>query len=319
MAQTAGAALARGERAGEGTAGRDRAPTRRRRTTRGGFAAVAVIPFVLFGLVFAAYPLFQVARMAGSDVQIRSGRFEWRWTGLANLRNAFSDALAWQSLANTAVFVLAAVTLSLLAGLALALLVDRAVLMLPLARNVLVWPAIVAPVVVSLMWLLVLSPTAGGLNKLLFNAGLPEQGWLAEGPTAMAAVVAVDVWHWTPVVFLFLYTALQAIDGSILEAARVDGAGEARVIRSVVLPSLLPAIGAVAVVRVIMSVKAFDEMYLLTRGGPDGATTLVSQHIKSLFFDSLQLGEAAAFSLTIVLVTAGALAVVAMLRRRAAR
>lgn len=276
----------------------------RRRPRVPGFTLLAMLPFVLFGLVFAAYPLSQVVRMSVSDVQIRSGRIEWRLTGADNLARTLSDGGSWQAIANTVVFIVATVVVSLLLGLALALLVDRAVTLLPLARNVLIWPAVVAPVVVSLMWLLVLSPTAGGLNKLLRTLSLPEQGWLGDGPSAMAAVILVDVWHWTPVVFLFLYTALKAIDGSTLEAARVDGAREGQLIRYVVLPALQPAIASVVAVRVIMGVKAFDEMYLLTRGGPDRATTLVSQHIKSLFFDKLQLGEAAAFSLTIVLATA---------------
>lgn len=285
-----------------GLAGMSHRPRKRPKVP--GFTLIALLPFMLFGLVFAVYPLSQVLRMAVSDVQIRSGRFEWRLTGADNLVRTLSDGASWQAIINTVVFIVATVVVSLLLGLALALLVDRAVTLLPLARNILIWPAVVAPVVVSLMWLLILSPTAGGLNKVLRTLALPEQGWLGDGPSAMASVVLVDVWHWTPVVFLFLYTALKAIDGSTLEAARVDGARESQLVRYVVLPALAPAIAAVIAVRVIMGVKAFDEMYLLTRGGPDGATTLVSQHIKSLFFDNLQLGEAAAFSLTIVLATA---------------
>lgn len=290
---------------------------RRKRSRNTPFAILALLPFVLFGLAFAAYPLFQVARMAVSDVQIRSGQFTWELTGLTNLQQVFSDAASWQSVGNTLIFIGATVALSLILGLVLALLVDRAVKLLPIARNVLIWPAVVAPVVVSLMWLLILSPTAGGLNKVLRTLSLPEQGWIADGPSAMAAVVLVDVWHWTPVVFLFLYTALKAIDVSVLEAARVDGAKELELIRFVVLPALKPAIAAVIVVRIIMGVKAFDEMYLLTRGGPDGATTLVSQHIKTLFFDNLELGEASAFSLAVVVATAVVLGVFLFFRSKA--
>jgi multiple sugar transport system permease protein len=276
------------------------------------------LPFVLFGLLFTAYPLAEVARMAGSDVRIHGGRFTWHWTGLDNLRGILADGAAWHALGNTVVFVVSSVGLSVLAGLALALLVDRSVSLLRIARHVLIWPAVIAPVVVSLMWLLILSPTAGGLNKLLRTLALPEQGWLGEGGTAMAAIVAVDVWHWTPVVFLMLYTALRAMDTSLLEAARIDGAKESQIIGRIVLPALRRAIGVVIVIRVIMGVKAFDEMYVLTHGGPDGATTLVSQHIKSLFFDNLELGAAAAFSLTVVVVTAIALGVFLFIRSKAA-
>ncbi|MBH0009610.1 carbohydrate ABC transporter permease [Salinibacterium sp. SWN1162] len=292
-------------------------PTARKRSRpKPVFAIVALAPFIIFGAIFAAYPLGQVIRMALSDVQIRGGIFEWTWIGFANFGAVLTDANGLRSLGNTVIFVAATVVLSLIVGLALALLVDRAITLLPLARNVLIWPAVIAPVVVSLMWLLLLSPTAGGLNKALYSLGLPIQGWIGQESTAMAAVIVVDVWHWTPVVFLFLYTALKSIDGATLEAARVDGANEWRIIQHVVLPALRPAIAAVVVVRVIMGVKAFDEMYLLTSGGPNFATTLVTQHIKTLFFDSLQFGEASAFSLVVVILTALVLGAVLFTRSK---
>lgn len=284
-----------------------------------GFAVVALAPFVLFCLMFAAYPVTQVARMAVSDVRIRSGELLWDFTGFTNVTRVFNDAESWQSIGNTIFFIVATVTISLVVGLVMALLVDRAVIMLPLARNVLIWPAVIAPVIVSLMWLLILSSTVGGLNKVLRTLSLDEQGWLGQGATAMAAIVLVDVWHWTPVVFLFMYTAIKGVDTSVLEAARVDGANEFVIIRRVVLPLLTPAIGAVVLVRVVMGVKAFDEMYLLTRGGPDGATTLVSQHIKTLFFDNLELGEASAFSLVVVIATAIVLGVFLFARSKVQR
>lgn len=280
---------------------------------------IALAPFVIFGIVFAAYPLGQVVRMSLSDVDIRGGVFTWNWAGLSAFAEVLSDPVSIRSIGNTVIFVTATVLLSLVVGLVLALLVDRAVTLLPLARNVMIWPAVIAPVIVSLMWLMLLSPTAGGLNKLLYNLGLPIQGWVGEGPTAMAAVVVVDVWHWTPVVFLFLYTALKGIDASTLEAARVDGARETQIIRHIVLPALKPAIAAVVVVRVIMGVKAFDEMYLLTAGGPNFATTLVTQHIKTLFFDHLEFGQAAAFSLVVVVATAAVLGVVMFVRSKVQR
>jgi multiple sugar transport system permease protein len=156
------------------------------------------------------------------------------------------------------------------------------------------------------------------LNKVLTTFGLPEQAWLDTGPGAMASLVALDVWHWSPVVFLFLYTGLKGIGADVLEAARVDGASEAAVLRRIVLPLLMPAIGAVALVRVVMGVKVFDEMYLLTAGGPNGATTLVSQRVQLWFFQDLKYGDASAFSLLVIAITV-VLMVVAVLSRRKAR
>lgn len=277
-------------------------PRRPRRLS--GRNALWLVPFLAFAIVFGVVPFAQVIRMSFSEVKILQGQFAWSASGFTNYAVALADPRGWQAIGNTLLFVVATSVGTLVIGTVIALLVNRAVWTLPLARNIMVWPAIVAPVVVSLIWLLILSPTAGGINKVLGSLGLPAQQWLNDSAGAMTAIILVDVWHWSPVVFLFVYTALQAIDASTLEAARIDGASEGQIIRRVILPILVPTLGAVAVVRIIMGVKAFDEMYLLTAGGPNGATTLVSLHIKELFFDQLRFGQAAAYGMVVVILTA---------------
>lgn len=266
-------------------------------------SVVAILPFALFLAIFALYPLVELVRLAFTDTRVQSGQFVSTWSGLDNFAVALTDPAAVSSIAITIGFVVMAVVLTVVLGMMTALLVDRAVWMMPVARNVMIWPAVIAPVVVSVMWLLLLSPTVGGVNKLLASFGLPEQAWLNSKIGAFLVVVAVDVWHWTPIVFLFLYTALKAIGSEILEAARIDGASELQILRRVVIPMLYPAIAAVALLRMVMSIKAFDEMYLLTRGGPDGATNLVSLHIRTMFFDRLEFGYAGALSVSIVAAT----------------
>lgn len=297
-------------------AARTRPAPAQRRSRRWPTATLAMLPFLLFCVAMAVIPLTQVLRMSFSSIALGSAGFNYSWNGLHNFLTVLAEPDSWVAIGNTVVFVIATVLGSLLVGLGAALLVYRAVVLLPVARNVLIWPAVIAPVVVSLMWLLILSPTAGGLNKLLETFGVPEQGWLNSGTGAMGSVIVVDIWHWSPVVFLFLYTALQSMGEEILEAGRVDGASEPQLLRAVILPMITPAIAAVAVVRVIMGVKAFDEMYLLTAGGPDGATTLVSQRIQVWFFNDLRFGEASAFSLVVVLLTGLVLATFLVIRSR---
>ncbi len=282
-------------------------------------SALGLLPFVLFSLVLGAYPVVQVVRMSLSDIKLTGQGFQFTWVGPQNFAGVLANPDSWQAILNTVVFIVATVVGSLLTGVIVALLVNRAVVLLPVARNVLIWPAVIAPVVVSLMWLLILSPTAGGLNKVLGSLGLPDQSWLNSGRGAMTSLIVVDIWHWTPVVFLFVYTALQSISEELLEAARMDGAGEVALLRHIVLPLLAPAIAAVAVVRVIMGVKAFDEMYLLTAGGPNGATTLVSQRVQLWFFQDLRFGDASAFSLIVIAATVLVLALFLLARTRRLR
>ncbi|WP_158603932.1 carbohydrate ABC transporter permease [Cryobacterium tepidiphilum] len=281
-------------------------------------AVIALAPFVVFCLALGALPFARVVQMGLSKVDLGATGFSFDWIGIGNFQAVLANKDAWEALGNTAVFIIATMLGSIITGLVLALLVNRAVLMLPVARNVLIWPAVIAPVVVSLIWLLILSPTAGGLNKVLENLGLPGQTWLNSGHGAMLSLIALDIWHWTPVVFLFIYTALQSISEELLEAARMDGASEGQILRRVTLPLLAPAIGAVAVVRVVMGVKVFDEMYLLTSGGPNGATTLVSQRIQLWFFQDLNYGEAAAFSILVVAITIAILLLALFTRSRMA-
>ncbi|MDR2997872.1 MAG: sugar ABC transporter permease [Microbacterium sp.] len=291
------------------SAARSRRPRRRAL-----LPALALAPFVLFCLAMAAYPFAHVVQMAFSEVTLTAAGFDFRWTGFANLAAVFADPLAAQAVINTVVFTILSVVGSLICGIIVAILVDRAIALLPLARNVIIWPAIITPVVVSVIWLLILSPTAGGLNKVLETIGLPAQNWLNSGPGAMASLVVVDVWHWSPIVFLFVYAALKALDTEVLEAARVDGASEGTIVFRIVLPLVMPAIAAVSLIRMVMGIKVFDEMYVLTAGGPQGATTLVSQRIQLWFFKDLNFGEAAAFGLLIIVAVVLVLTVVLVLR-----
>lgn len=295
------------------------APPRTSRTRTGRTAAIALAPFVLFCLALGAFPLARVLQMGLSKVEFGPTGFRFNWAGLDNFQQVLASKDAWEALGNTALFIVATTIGSIVAGLILALLVNRAVWMLPVARNVLIWPAVIAPVVVSLIWLLILSPTAGGLNKVLETLGIPGQAWLNTRQGSMLSLIALDIWHWTPVVFLFIYTALQSISDELLEAARMDGAAERQILQRVILPLLAPAIGAVAVVRIVMGVKVFDEMYLLTSGGPNGATTLVSQRIQLWFFQDLNYGQAAAFSILVVAITIVILLLALFTRSRMAR
>lgn len=264
------------------------------------FKVVAVLPLVAFMAVFALYPLVELVRMTFSTVDVQGGAFTWQFSGLANLSRVPDDPVFRVALWNTFLFIVVTTAGTIVIGVALALLVDRSRLLGGIARNVLVWPAIIAPVVVSVIWWLLLSPEFGLLNRVLTQLGLPTQGWLAEEHAALPAVMLVDIWHWTPIVFVLVYAALTAIDTSLYEAARIDGASEWQIVRHVVLPILAPAIVMTAVARVVMGVKVFDEMWLLTHGGPGISTTIVSIHIRGVFFDNVELGYGAALGLTVV-------------------
>lgn len=275
----------------------------------GVFRTLSLLPFLVIVVLFGLYPFARVILMSFSRVDVMGGGMRTSWVGADNFVRALGSAAVRHSLVITFIFVVASTVLSVVLGTATAILTDRATRLQRLAQNILVWPAIIAPVVVSVLWVLILNPQIGVLNTLLGTLGLPEQGLLGSGTGAMAAVIGVDVWHWTPLVYLLVYSALKGIDPEILEAAALDGASAARAVRHVVLPMLAPALLAAVALRTVMGVKVFDEMYLLTRGGPGDSTTIISLLIRGIVFDDVDLGYGSAVSL----VTVGSVLVVAML------
>lgn len=275
----------------------------------GVFRTLSLLPFLVIVVLFGLYPFARVILMSFSRVDVMGGGMRTSWVGADNFVRALGSAAVRHSLVITFIFVVASTVLSVVLGTVTAILTDRATRLQRLAQNILVWPAIMAPVVVSVLWVLILNPQIGVLNTLLGTLGLPEQGLLGSGTGAMAAVIGVDVWHWTPLVYLLVYSALKGIDPEILEAAALDGASTARAARHVVLPMLAPALLAAVALRTIMGVKVFDEMYLLTRGGPGDSTTIISLLIRGIVFDDVDLGYGSAVSL----VTVGSVLVVAML------
>ena len=275
----------------------------------GVFRTLSLLPFLVIVVLFGLYPFARVILMSVSRVDVMGGGMRTSWVGADNFVRALGSAAVRHSLVITFIFVVASTVLSVVLGTVTAILTDRATRLQRLAQNILVWPAIMAPVVVSVLWVLILNPQIGVLNTLLGTLGLPEQGLLGSGTGAMAAVIGVDVWHWTPLVYLLVYSALKGIDPEILEAAALDGASTARAARHVVLPMLAPALLAAVALRTIMGVKVFDEMYLLTRGGPGDSTTIISLLIRGIVFDDVDLGYGSAVSL----VTVGSVLVVAML------
>lgn len=280
---------------------RDGRPSPTRRRPIAWFKYLSVLPLGLFFIGLVAYPVGQLVWMSFGDVRLVAGEFLWRFIGLENFERMMGDERFGHSLQVSLIFITFTVSLTIVLGVLLALATDRIVRTQQWIQNLLIWPAIIAPVVISVIWLLILSPQIGLLNKVFVSIGLTPQTWLGEPVGAMASIILVDVWHWTPIVFLFVYTALRGIDPAIVEAASVDGASYARTVRHIILPLLTPAILGVAGIRVVMGVKAFDEMYLLTFGGPGDATTVITIYLRSVFFEAFQYGYGAALSVTVVL------------------
>lgn len=293
-----------------------RTTPRRRSAVRLGFQHFALVPLLAFLLLFVAYPMIELVRMAFSNLETMRGQFIWEFNGLDNARTMLNDATFLISLRNTIVFVTVATTLQIIIGTALAILTQRARLLSVIAKNVLIWPAIITPITISVTWWLILNIEFGLLNQILDALGLPQQRWLASTTWALPTLIVVDVWHWTPLVFLLVLAGLANLDRALYEAARIDGASEWKALWTITLPLLAPVLAVAAITRVVLGFKVFDEIYVLTSGGPGQVTEVISLYIRRVFFEQLRMGYGAFLGLTVVGVLVFALLILPALRRR---
>jgi alpha-1,4-digalacturonate transport system permease protein len=204
---------------------------------------------------------------------------------------------------NTLEFVVGFVACTLVLATALALLLNAQKRGRGLFRASVYVPVLISPVVVGILWNWLLQPDSGVVDAILAKLGLGQPGWLVSPSLAMGSVIFVEVWATIGFYSLIILGGLQAIDPTLFEAARVDGASELRQIRKITLPSLRPTLLVVLILSTITGFQAFEFLWTLTGGGPVGATTLIIQYIYDhAFVPPINYGLATAASVLLFLV-----------------
>jgi multiple sugar transport system permease protein len=175
-------------------------------------------------------------------------------------------------------------------------------------------PILVPGIIIGAIWKLMYSPQFGVINQIIGVFGFDAVEWLGSPATALGAVIIVDIWHWTPFTFLLLLAAVESLPEDVAEAAKIDGASAWNEFRYITLPLLMPAIGVTAAFRAITAFKVFDEIYLLTAGGPGTATEVISYTIYQRMFVQDDAGYGSAISVGLIFVIA--VIIVIMLTKR---
>jgi multiple sugar transport system permease protein len=266
-----------------------------------GFPYWSLLPAVVLFLVLTVYPMLRLFQMSVSTVSFSGGAERMAFDPLANLALLRADPVLRPAILNTLVFVAGSVTVEMIVGLALAIVVSRIARGKGLVRTIVILPILVPPVAIGSMWRLIYNYDFGVLNQAVELFGLPHVNWLGSPNLALLSVIMVDVWHWVPFIFLILFAAVEGLPVEIIEAAHIDGATFGQITRHVMLPLLLPATVIAFTFRAILAFKAFDEVFLLTAGGPGTATDLVSLHLYDVFFVQNQLGYGAMLSIALIL------------------
>lgn len=259
-----------------------------------------VAPALAVLLALSIYPLFYSITISLQD-ETAAGVV---WT-LAHFKRLVTDNFFRTAMAHTFVYAVAALTCEFVIGLGLALLLNQQIRGRGLFRASLLVPMMLPTVVVGVVWRLMLNPNFGAINGTLKQLGIDTESltWTASPRLAFIAVVAVDVWQWTPFVFLVLLAGLQAIPQEPYEAALIDGSSRWQTFRHVTLPLLKPAILIVLLLRTMDLLRVFDQIFILTEGGPGFATETISLYIYRTAFRFSDFGYAAAMSFVLLAVT----------------
>ncbi|HEY9290417.1 MAG TPA: sugar ABC transporter permease [Microlunatus sp.] len=272
--------------------------TRRRSALRRRNAVVGYVfiaPGIIGVLLFVIYPMVTSLYHSFTDW---NGLTPATWVGLENYRFMFTqDPKFWPSLRVTLIWVLISVPITMAAGLALAVLVNRATGGVKVFRTVFYLPVVLPAVAVLTLWKYIYDPVYGLANQVLTFLQLPTSAWLGNAHVALPAILVIGVWSVGGTMMIFL-AGLQAVPEEIHEAAKVDGASAARRFVSITLPLLGPIMLLQLMLQLNMAFQTFNQVAILTKGGPGTATNLLMYKIyQDGFADFLtapQLGYASA-------------------------
>ena len=260
-----------------------------------------LLPALVFTIIVTQVPfLVTIWYSLRSENLLRPG--EDRFVGLANYADLFADSTFRQAALNSVIFTLGCVLVAMVLGIVLALLLDRPFVGRGLARTLLITPFLIMPVAAAMIWSVsMFNPTYGMVNWAIGLVGIDAVNWTATFP--VLSILVALVWQWTPFMMLLVLAGLQAQPKDVLEAAQMDGAGWGRTFTSITLPQLRRYIELGILLGAIYVVNTFDQIYLMTAGGPGTASANLPFYIYQRAFLGFDIGQAAAMGVVVVIAT----------------
>jgi len=258
-------------------------------------AYALVTPAVTLMLAMLLGPLAGVIALSFTDYQLGAPRFSW--IGLANYHDLLADRVFWIALRNTLTYVVIVVPGAVIAGLAIALLIQSGTSLRSFYRTIYFLPVMATLIAMAVVWEFMLHPQFGLVNGLLRSAGLPAFAWLQDRSTALYALCAIGIWQAVGFNMVLFLAGLVSIPKQLYEAAEIDGAssGWAR-FRLVTWPMLGPVTTFVVVISGIRSFQVFDTVHVLTKGGPSKSTEVLIHTMYTEGFEFFRSGYAAAIT-----------------------
>jgi ABC-type sugar transport systems, permease components len=296
-------------------------PARRTRAGSAGLrqaraAWLFMLPTLAVLGMFVVWPMLQALYLSFTDYQVFTPA---RWTGLENYQKLLSDPAFGNALVNTLYYAVVTTPVSVALALALALLLNGRMMLRGFVRTAVFVPVVISLAVVAIAWSFLLDPNIGLLSYWLSKLGIvTEQGWLRDPSLAMPAVMIVGVWKNVGFYMVMYLAGLQSIPTALYEAARVDGAGPWPQFRRITWPLLANQTMLIVILAAIATLQAFDQIFVMTHGGPFFKTETLVMMTYRVGFKEFQFGYAAAVSWALVLlIFVLSMLQVAYFRRRA--
>ena len=274
-----------------------------------------VVPALLVLLLLTMYPFLYLLYVS-SYIWPISPTLPRIFLGFGQFTYLFQDPTFIESLSVTVKLMVVGVTIQISLGTILAILLSTKTRITNYFTLPFMIPVFISPVVVGLIWKFMFNYDLGILNYLFEIVGIGAINWLGTPQNAFWSVVIIDTWQWTPFTTLIIKAGLDTVDPTPIEAATVDGANRFQIFRHVTFPSIAPIFTVALLFRTLDAFKAFDIIYIVTRGGPGGSTYVLGYNIWKTAFYQNQLGLAAAMSvIMIIIATVLALILIKIMKR----
>jgi multiple sugar transport system permease protein len=259
-----------------------------------------LVPISVFMLLFFLYPVLYEVYISFFDYSLGG---EKTFVGAGNYLKMAQDEQFVNSLKTTAVFLVVTVSLQLIIGLGIALLFHLESIMMNIVRTLILIPTVFTPLVAGLVWKSLYHPDLGTVTYYLRALGFDiGRGLLVERNLALAAIIVIDVWEWTPLMVIILLAGLKSLPTEPYEAGKIDGAGKLQLFRFITIPLLKPTITVALLIRTLDAMKIFDIIWATTNGGPGTSTTVANLRIYELGIQQLKVGYAASLANVLLVV-----------------
>lgn len=268
------------------------------------YSYVLAVPGLLLYVLFFIVPavgglLLSFVKVLGFDLSTA------RFAGLSNYLDVFTQPGMRVAIYNSFIFAFVTTIFKMLIGLALAVALNKKLVMTNALRTIFFMPAVINTVAVGLIFSSMMHPSNGLINSILNTIGLGAlaQSWLVDQKIAIFSICAIEIWKWSGFTMVILLSGMQTIDSSYLEAAEIDGASSWQQFRNITIPLLLPSINNALILNIIGGLKVFDLIQATTQGGPGTATEVFGTIIYKSF-GSGRLGEGCAASILLAIIIA---------------